>query len=394
MIDKKHGLAALALACAATLAPCAASAQIVGDTEAVYRFRSIHAEDAEVTSPLAVGPDGYAYGATASSSWSEGRIFRVEANGNLRTVHAFAADGSEGHGMVGRLVVGSDGWMYGTTVGGGQGAGTIFRLSTDGRFELLHTFTGYGSNDGVGSTASLVEGSDGSFYGTLRYARNAGVVFRMLPDRSVVELHRFGKSAQGLYPAGGVVFGPDGRLYGTAAAGGAFDGGVLYAIGTDGSGFEVIHSFECEVDGCQLQAPLLAARGGDLYGMTRDGGLLGDGRRGLGTVFRFRAGAVETLHTFGSLLPEGAYPMGGLSQDAHGRLYGTTSDGGPAALGAVFALSTRGVLTVLHEFGTVVFDGGRPETPPTPMPDGRLRGTTQVGGRASAGVRYDIVKTY
>ncbi|WP_020562101.1 choice-of-anchor tandem repeat GloVer-containing protein [Methylosarcina fibrata] len=39
----------------------------------------------------------------------------------------------------GKLVQGSDGYFYGTTVyGGSQGAGTVFKISATGNFTMLH----------------------------------------------------------------------------------------------------------------------------------------------------------------------------------------------------------------------------------------------------------------
>jgi len=75
---------------------------------------------------------------------------------------------------------GSDGFLYGTTqVYGGHGVGTAFQISTNGALNGLHSFTG--GNDGGYPLAGLVQGSDGSFYGTTSGGgtnRN-GTVFRL-----------------------------------------------------------------------------------------------------------------------------------------------------------------------------------------------------------------------
>ena len=71
------------------------------------------------------------------------------------------------------LVQGSDGYFYGTTAYGGSnfvpfpgahGAGTVFKISTNGVLTSLYLFTG--RNDGASPEAGLVQGSDGDFYGT------------------------------------------------------------------------------------------------------------------------------------------------------------------------------------------------------------------------------------
>ena len=61
---------------------------------------------------------------------------------------------------------GSDGNFYGTTENGGtNNKGTIFRISSSGTYTVVYSFVG-GPNDGDSPSAGLVQGSDGSFYGT------------------------------------------------------------------------------------------------------------------------------------------------------------------------------------------------------------------------------------
>ena len=60
---------------------------------------------------------------------------------------------------------GSDGNFYGTTSGSRRhDCGTVFKISTNGALTTLHSFTG--GTDGANPQAGLVQGSDGSFYGT------------------------------------------------------------------------------------------------------------------------------------------------------------------------------------------------------------------------------------
>ncbi len=75
--------------------------------------------------------------------------------------------------------------FYGTTeFGGTNGYGIVFKMSTNGVFTSLYSFTG--TNDGGSPAAGLVQGSDGSFYGTTYWGgtNNAGTVFRLtiVPD--------------------------------------------------------------------------------------------------------------------------------------------------------------------------------------------------------------------
>ena len=85
-------------------------------------------------------------------------------NGALTSLYSFTG-GNDGANPRDALVQGSDGNFYGTTYGGGtNGAGTVFKISTNGALTSLYSFTG--GSDGANPTAGLVQGSDGSLYGT------------------------------------------------------------------------------------------------------------------------------------------------------------------------------------------------------------------------------------
>src|SRR5579859_6926592 len=80
------------------------------------------------------------------------------------TLYSFTGS-NDGAWPEGGLVQGSDGSFYGTThYGGTNGLGTIFRISSNGFLTSLYSFTG--GNDGFIPMDGLVQGSDGDFYGT------------------------------------------------------------------------------------------------------------------------------------------------------------------------------------------------------------------------------------
>lgn len=88
----------------------------------------------------------------------------------------------------------------------------------------------------------------------------------------------------------------------------------------------------------------------------------------------------QLVHRFTNV--DGAYPLAGLTIDAQGRLYGTTSQGGAYGYGMVFRLTHAGsgwVENVLYSFryGT---DGGLPGSRVIFGPDGTLYGTAAYGG--------------
>jgi len=89
----------------------------------------------------------------------------------LETLYTFCTQANcpDGAGPFATLVQGSDGNFYGTTIGGGIGGngGTIFRITPDGTLTTLYTFCkqGYPCPDGDGPDTPLVQGTDGIFYG-------------------------------------------------------------------------------------------------------------------------------------------------------------------------------------------------------------------------------------
>jgi len=104
--------------------------------------------------------------------------FGASADVVLTTLHSFGLffNGENPGG----LVQGSDGDFYGTTYyGGTYGPGSVLKISTNGALTTLYSFTG--TNDGAYPNAGLVQGSDGSFYGTTFNggAGGAGTVFRL-----------------------------------------------------------------------------------------------------------------------------------------------------------------------------------------------------------------------
>ena len=108
-----------------------------------------------------------------------GSVFAINKNGSFHILYAFSGldDGGDPNAS---LLLGSDGNLYGTTfLGGTNGAGVVFRISTSGALTSLYSFSG--GNDGAEPLAGLVQGSDGSFYGTTSYGGEgaAWTVFRL-----------------------------------------------------------------------------------------------------------------------------------------------------------------------------------------------------------------------
>ena len=118
--------------------------------------------------------------------------------------------------------------------------------------------------------ASLLETADGSLYGTTVNGGgdDAGVVFRLLPDRTIVTRDLQGTTT-GKYPYAALIQTSDGTFYGTTAGGGANASGTFFAMSASGvfTTYDLPPGFTCL--GTQPTAgpvgPLTLAADGNLY---------------------------------------------------------------------------------------------------------------------------------
>jgi uncharacterized repeat protein (TIGR03803 family) len=150
-----------------------------------------------------------------------------------------------------------------------------------------------------GANVSLVQGTDGNFYGT--QPTYPGSVFRVAPTGDITELYEFDTS--GYSPLAGLVLATDGGFYGTTSNSAAH-GSAIFSIASDGA-FTTLYDF-CPTkypfcpNGVSPVAALLQADSGPIYGTTELGGdLTCNGPYGCGTVFKITlGGSLTTLHKF------------------------------------------------------------------------------------------------
>jgi uncharacterized repeat protein (TIGR03803 family) len=194
-------------------------------------------------------------------------------------------------------------------------------------------------------------------------------------------IHDF-NGADGQSPYSGVTIDNQGNLYGTAWYGGPNGAGTVYEISPSGSGwtFRVIYAFQGNPDGAHPVGGLVMDQSGNLYGTTYTGGP-DDG----GTVFELSPSGgswnFNLLYSFsGSSTVHG--PVDTLTMDSAGNLYGTTAQVGAYGQGSVFKLARTGGgwnFTDLHDF-TGGADGANPIGNVTLDQSGNLYGTTSAGG--------------
>jgi uncharacterized repeat protein (TIGR03803 family) len=295
---------------------------------------------------------------------------------------------------VAKLLEGSDGVLYGTTAGGGNsGVGTVFKVNKNGTgYTVLWSFSNF--DDGAGPVAGLVQGIDGALYGTTASggSSSVGTVFKLNTDGTgYTVLKSFaGGPGDGANPEARLVQGSDGMLYGTTASGGSSSAGTVFKLNTDGTGYTVLKSFAGGPgDGNIPRAELVQGSDGALYGTTFAGGP----RIYWGTVFKLNTDGTgyTILHNFGNLDFDDGRPLGGLIQGTDGALYGTTQQGGTSGLGTVFKINTDGTgYTTLRSFSNSGGDGVLPDAGLVQGSDGALYGTTDQGGSNHRGTVFKL----
>jgi uncharacterized repeat protein (TIGR03803 family) len=324
-----------------------------GTVTTIYNFCSLASctDGANPNAGLVLDTDGNFYGTTFGDDNPTcggsgcGTVFKITPGGTLTTLHSFCALSSclDGANPTAGLVQGTDGNLYGTTSAFGKALeGTVFKISTSGKFTTLHTFKG---TDGNSPYGGVIQGIDGNFYGTTGYggAGGNGTVFKMTPTGTLTTLHSF-KGADGANPYGGLIqilpggggAAVPGHFFGTTYAGGANGYGTIFEITPSGTLF-VDYNF-CSLaacaDGANPSAGLVFGGIGDptFYGTTSYGGA-----SDYGTVFNLTKAKLITLYSFCKTdCADGSFPLAALVQDTNANLYGTTSGGGDA-FGTVFS---------------------------------------------------------
>ena len=262
--------------------------------------------------------------------------------------------------------------------------------------QTFTTLVSFNGPNGSTPSASLIQGVDGSLYGTtysggsfgINCAAGCGTVFKITPAGTLTTVHLFDYT-NGAYPFAALAQGSDGNFYGTTTAGGANGHGTVFQL-TPAGVFTPLYSFCSQpncADGATPYAGLVQATDGNFYGTTSEGGMGGGacGSGGCGTVFRITtAGALTTLHLFCSQpnCTDGVGPFAGLIQATDGSLYGTAHGGGSGGSGTVFKITTTGTLTNLYSFCSQLTcdDGAGPSGALVQGNDGNFYGTTQAGG--------------
>jgi uncharacterized repeat protein (TIGR03803 family) len=186
----------------------------------------------------------------------------------------------------------------------------------------IYSFGDTGSNDGAVPNGSL------TFDGTTLFGRttttvmqDGGVIFSIDLNGTAYEiLHRFaGAPNDGANPRHDAMTLTDNVLYGTTLQGGTHNGGVIFSIATDGTGYDILHDFHSSSGknphSCFVELDDL------LYDMTAN-----RGAHGGGVMFQIAPDGTGYHHNYSFKAKSGDHPHGALAL-SRGVFYGMSISG-------------------------------------------------------------------
>jgi uncharacterized repeat protein (TIGR03803 family) len=192
----------------------------------IYQFDAIHG--AFPIGPLVQATDGNLYGTTAGFGFNYGTIFKIVPSGDFALTLLFTFDAFDGAYPYAGLIQSGDAKLYGTTTGASL-SGDVFEITTEGSFAELHALNG--STDGAIANAGLVRASDGNFYGAAQQGGDGfGTLFRITSKGTFTVCEDF-DATDGSEPLVTPIQHTNGILYGDTSLGGDINNmGVFYAL--------------------------------------------------------------------------------------------------------------------------------------------------------------------
>lgn len=314
--------------------------------------------------------------------------------------------GDEAEAPTGYVLNNSGNVLYGETPYGGLhtsscdigfeqiGCGIVFALDgTTKQAKLLHAFTN--TPDGANPAGTLTLDSSGNLYGlTFGGGSNrAGTLFKITPQGKESILYSFGTtSTDGANPGWGPIINPAGNLLGVTLFGGTgtcsdippLGCGTVFEITPEGNE-SVLYNFTGGTDGI-YPYDVTGDASGNLYGLSRNA----DNQ--VIAVFEVNAKGEFSIFYNGSFVSEITWIFAG----PDGSLYGMANGGNPSCTsngcGQIFQLTSTGGgggnVTILHMFQDAS-DGALPNS--LVVGNGVLYGSTTLGGMTNNGVVYKLV---
>jgi uncharacterized repeat protein (TIGR03803 family) len=354
------------------------------------QYRVLHSFSSDEGAPwgrlawVADDPAGPAlYGTTSwGGAFGKGTAFRLTLDGQFETVHDFKGGVEEGAQPRSALVRGLDGWLYGTTTSDGAGwGGTVFRIrpghaaetvySFDGRYETGYNPTGDLAIDAAGTLYGVANTPGHGRYGAIYRIRFADgtAVHEFLYVLDVPKASEVGYNTLGISVAGE-------ELLVTTQDSTTTRGGTVFAFHPETRVARLLHEFNPDTEGRPQAAPVADAEG-TFVGATSYGWVQ--------NIYRIALNGAFSLVAPLDYYDEGQSPTSALLRATDGCFYGTTSQGGGANIGAVYAVDAAGARAVV-EFGEGAVSWSAAGLARTET--GGLLGVTWWGGTSGLGTVF------
>ena len=304
-------------------------------------------------------------------STDQGTLFEL-VKGAAAPITLVTFTGPNGADPVAGLTIDAAGNLYGASAyGGSANRGTLFELAKGAT--AVTTLATFNNTNGAVPQSLLTRDAAGNLFGVTNEGGSAGLgtVFELAKGSTAITTLASFTGGNGAYAEGGLVFDAAGDMFGTTVYGGS-KGGTVFELAKGSTTVKTLAYFD-GANGGTVRSGLVSDAAGNLFGTTYDGG-----SANYGTVYELAKGAtvVTTLATFTGA--NGANPYGTLALDSAGNLYGTTFAGGSAGIGTVFKLlKGASVLNTLATF--TVATGGNPYAGLTVDAAGNVFGTTTSG---------------
>lgn len=301
--------------------------------------------DGDGTSPnstLAFGTDGALYGTTTMGGYGAGTVFSLKPQPTIckatrcfwleSNIWSFHGSGAE-EPIYGALAFDQQGNAYGATAyGGDYDEGAVYKLTRLGQVWTATVLYSFGSrpNDGLSPLHTVVLDRAGNLYGTTYWggANGGGTAFQLVPSAGSWTERILANFPAGAQPQAGLIIDAAGNLYGATLGVPPNTQAQVFEFSPSGNNwlFSVLHTFTTTYSNLGPMGNLVMGPGGILYGTT-----FSLGAYGAGNIFEVtpsgNSWTYTDLYDFtgGS---DGAGPMGDLSIDSSGNVYGTTQIGG------------------------------------------------------------------
>jgi uncharacterized repeat protein (TIGR03803 family) len=225
--------------------------------------------------------NGKLYGvATGGGTKNDGTLFEYDPATSTFVKRMDFDSVATGLSPQGTLFQASNGKLYGMTYQGGtSNNGVLFEYDLN-----TSTFTKKADFDGpvlgANPQGALIQTAAGTMYGLTASGGSAGTgtIFKFSPATGICTKLIDLTGPNGASPYGSLLEGANGILYGLTSGGGALGNGVLFDFDTAAVNETVRYSFNSGIGGEAPQGSLVFGPNGKMFGTAVNGGTTGDGK--------------------------------------------------------------------------------------------------------------------